>query len=247
MILCVWSYLAASLLQNRSHVKYEIILYETQCLALQFNLATVAAARLAKDTTVDSSSAALMTKDGSETVGTKALAGMQVSVSNGCANVEELAEAYNTVKSGSIVSMVSTTSTPGTRELYSLEEGMVSEGGISEHTDAVSTASLSGNNLCLGSTCFILGTPCRGDNSNNSRRLERVIAQKDVFLRAMKDRLSNHGTLRKNMHRALLPDPPEDVCSNPDSDEDFDCCEHRECMCGRAEDCTGCDNCVQEN
>ena len=44
----------------------------------------VAAARLAKDTTVDSNSAALMTKDGSETVGTKALAGMQVSLNNGC-------------------------------------------------------------------------------------------------------------------------------------------------------------------
>ena len=53
----------------------------------------VAAARLAKDTTVDSNSAALMTKDGSETVGTKALAGMQVSLNNGCVDIEQLAKA----------------------------------------------------------------------------------------------------------------------------------------------------------
>ena len=175
----------------------------------------VAAARLAKDTTVDSNSAALMNKDGSEMVGTKALVGIQLSLNNGCADVEQLAKAYSTIKSGSTVSMVTTMSTPGRREGANDEEeegndkannGYVT---ISERTDAISSVSLDGYDFCLGDTCFSLGTPCGGDandvddegnvnDNTNDRRLERATLHRDTFVEIMKGNTLSPGSLRNN-------------------------------------------------
>ena len=206
----------------------------------------VAAARLAKDTTVDSNSAALMNKDGSEMVGTKALVGIQLSLSNGCADVEQLAKAYNTVKSGSTVSMVTTMSTPGRREGANDDEedegndkannGCVT---ISERTDAISSVSLDGYDFCLGDTCFSLGTPCGGDandvddegNANdntNDRRLERAALHRDAFVEIMKGNSLSVGSLRNNKLSRRLKG--NGCCRNP----------NRRCQDG----CTHCRRCV---
>ena len=202
----------------------------------KLHLFPVAAARLAKDTTVDSNSAALMNKDGSEMVGTKALVGIQLSLSNGCADVEQLAKAYNTVKSGSTVSMVSTMSTPGRRDGADdgEEEGNDDNGyvTISERTDAISSVSLDGYDFCLGDTCFSLGTPCGGDTNDiddeGNRRLERAALHRKTFVEIMKGNTLPVGSLRNNnLSRRLQGNG---CCRNP----------NKRCQDG----CTHCRRCV---
>ena len=195
--------------------------------------AAIAAARLAKDTTVDSNSAALISKDGGETIGTKALAGMQVSLSNGCVSVEELAKAYKTIKSGSTVSMISTISTHSASKDNG-KEADVSTGfaTLSEQTEAIGKASMDGNDLCLGSTCFALGTPCEGvdngDGDTNGRHLERGILHKDIFTRVMEGKSSN-GSLRNSASQRLKTDGRR-----------LSCCDFSACRPG----CLGCSGCV---
>ena len=156
---------------------------------------------------MDSNSAALITKDGGETVSTKTLAGMQVSLSNGCVSVEELAKAYKTIKSGSTVSMISTIFTHSASKDNGKEaDASTGFATLSEQTEAIAKASMDGDDLCLGSTCFTLGTPCggmtNGDGDTNGRRLQRGILHKDIFIQVMEGKSSN-GSLRNSRIQRL--------------------------------------------
>ena len=96
-------------------------------------------------------------------------------------NIEALANAYKTVKEGSTVSLIESHEDKN-------EDGSTS---TSEAARTITEVTSDGEKICLGSTCFTLGTPCGGTSSvideeevGSGRR--RLATHKKIFERALK-------------------------------------------------------------